>query len=88
MNSQIAKDIQIIASNLEGVVNFSSISWSQSLICKKGESINDLLFIKKIRGIYFYTSRSSMELICFLKRKNEFPCYVVCENSNEVYELK
>ena len=51
-----AKDIATISTALDGIVEFQSIEFSQILITEHGQSINDLQYVNKIRGIYFYTS--------------------------------
>jgi hypothetical protein len=83
-----SQDIVEIATKLSGKVEINSISKSQVLPCEKGESVNDLLFIDKKFGLWFYTSRSEFNNICYLKQSKSFPTYVVCELSNSVYELK
>lgn len=84
----MASDIVAISIALDGVVNFESIAFSQILITEHGQSINDLMFVQKIRGIYFYTSRSAMEsAVCHLTNA-KLPTYVVCADSKNVYELK
>jgi hypothetical protein len=84
-----AKDIATISTALDGIVEFQSIEFSQILITEHGQSINDLQYVKKIRGIYFYTSRSKVEnIVCALWRNETLPTYVVCADSKNVYELK
>lgn len=84
----MARDIVTISIALDGVVNFESIAFSEILITEHGQSINDLMFVQKIRGIYFYTSRSAMEsIVCHLTNA-KLPTYVVCVDSKNVYELK
>lgn len=83
-----AKDIATISTALDGIVEFQSIEFSQILITEHGQSINDLQYVNKIRGIYFYTSRSAMEsVVCHLTNA-KLPTYVVCADSKNVYELK
>lgn len=83
-----AKDIATISTALDGIVEFQSIEFSQILITEHGQSINDLQYVNKIRGIYFYTSRSAMEsAVCHLTNA-KLPTYVVCADSKNVYELK
>lgn len=83
-----ATDIQEICAALDGVVNFESITFSQRLICAHGESINDLQYVDKIRGIYFYTSSHMItRTVCHLANE-KLPTYVCCPNSKNVYELK
>ena len=81
------QDIAEIATKLAGTVEFDSISVSQVLPCEKGESVNDLKFIDKKFGIWFYTSRRHFDNLCYNKHQ-KFPVYVVCEGSKAVYEIK
>lgn len=82
-----AADIAEIATKLDGKVDFSQITFNQILIKEKGESVNDLLFIDRKFGLWFYTSKSDIDGICYLT-KGKFPTLVVCEGSNVVYEIK
>lgn len=59
-----ATDIMEIAAALDGKVDFQQISFNQVLTTDHGKSVNDLLFVAKKWGIYFYTSRSSYDCIC------------------------
>lgn len=81
-----ATDIAEISALLDGKVEFQTISFNQVLTTDHGKSINDLLFVAKKFGVWFYTSRSEYDNICFLN-KQQFPTYVVCEGSNNVYEI-
>lgn len=83
-----AADIALIASKLDGKVDFSSISFNQILMCEKGQNMNALYFIDKKFGLWFYTERDCIDNLCYPKRDRKFPTYVVCENSNHVYEIK
>lgn len=56
-----ATDIAEIAALLDGKVDFQQISSNQVLTTEHGKSINDLLFVSKQFGIWFYTSRSAFE---------------------------
>lgn len=83
-----ATDIAEIAALLDGKVDFQQISFNQVLTTEHGKSINDLLFVFKQFGIWFYTSRSAFESdVCGMNKK-PLPTYVVCEGSNNVYEIK
>lgn len=82
-----ATDLLEIAAALDGKVDFQKIQFSQVLIVEKGESVNDLLFVAKKWGVYFYTSRSSFNNICYLSSKNEFPTLVVAPGSKNVYQI-
>lgn len=84
----IATDIAEIAQKLDGKVNFESIKFSQVIFADRKETgVNDLLFIGKEFGLYFYTSRSAVENICFLK-KQQMPTYVATESTCNIYEIK
>lgn len=87
MNDRKVKDIALIASLLDGKVNFKKIEWSQILPCKQGENMNDLRFLDKKFGVYFYTSRASLDKLCFLNNK-DIPTYVVCEESKNVFKIE
>lgn len=76
-----------IAAALDGKVEFQTISFNQVLTTDHGKSMNDLLFVAKKFGIWFYTSRSQYDDICLLGAK-QMPTYVVCEGSKNVYEIK
>lgn len=54
---------------------------------KHGESFNDLHFIGKKHGVYFYTSRTSLDRLCYLNNK-DIPTYVVCEESKNVFKIE
>lgn len=56
-----ATDIAEICTLLDGKVDFQTISFNQVLTTDHGKSINDLLFVSKQYGIWFYTSRSAFE---------------------------
>lgn len=88
-----ATDLAEIAAALDGKVEFQNIQFSQILTTEHGQSQNDLLFIGRKFGVYFYTSRSSFDAIFYLmtKHKPQFalsmPTYVVCEGSKNVYQI-
>ena len=84
----IATDIAEIAQKLDGKVNFESIKFSQIIFEDKKETgVNDLLFIGKKFGIYFYTSRAAVESICYLEKK-KMPTYVATESTCNIYEIE
>lgn len=82
-----ADDISDISDVLKGKIEFSYIKFDQVLTKEHGESVNDLFFIDKKFGLWFYTSRSAIDNICYLIA-DKFPTYVVCEGSKNVYEIK
>lgn len=84
----IATDIAEIAQKLDGHVNFESIKYSQQIFDTfKETGVNDLYFIGKKFGLYFYTSSSAIENICFLK-KQKMPTYVSTESTCNIYEIE
>lgn len=84
-----AADIAEIATKLDGKVEFSSIVYSQQLVDEKyrENGVNDLHFIGKKFGLWFYTSRAALDSLCYLNKSN-FPTLVLCENSLSIYEIK
>lgn len=69
-----ATDIAEIASKLDGKVKFSSIIYSQQMLSEKYREtgVNDMYFIGKKFGLWFYTSRAALDSLCYLQKK-EFP---------------
>ena len=84
-----ATGIAEIASKLDGKVKFSSIIYSQQMLSEKYREtgVNDMYFIGKKFGLWFYTSRAALDSLCYLQKK-EFPTWVLCENSLSLYEIK
>lgn len=84
----IATEIAEIAQKLDGRVNFESIKYSQQILeGYKETGVNDLFYIGKKFGIYFYTSRAAVDNICFLK-KQKMPTYVATESTCNIYEIE
>lgn len=84
----IATDIAEIAQRLDGHVDFKSIKHSQLIFENYKETgVNDLYFIGKKFGLYFYTSRASVESICYLEKK-KMPTYVATESTCNIYEIE
>lgn len=84
----IATDIAEIAQKLDGNVNFESIKYSQMIFeSYKEKGVNDLFFVGKKFGLYFYTSRAAVENVCFLK-KQKMPTYVATESTCNIYEIE
>ena len=67
-----AADIAEIATKLDGKVEFSSIVYSQQLMDEKYREtgVNDLHFIGKKFGLWFYTSRVDLDNLCYLYKTN------------------
>lgn len=84
-----AADIAEIASKLDGKVEFSTIVYSQQMLSEKYREtgVNDMYFIGKKFGLWFYTSRAALDSLCYLNKPN-FPTWVLCENSLSLYKIK
>jgi hypothetical protein len=83
-----ATDIAEIATKLDGKVKFSSIIYSQQMLeGYRDTGVNDMYFIGKKFGLWFYTSRAALDNLCYLQ-KSDFPTWVLCENSLSLYEIK
>jgi hypothetical protein len=84
-----AADIAEIANKLDGKVEFSTIVYSQQMLSEKYREtgVNDMYFIGKKFGLWFYTSRAALDSLCYLNKPN-FPTWVLCENSLSLYEIK
>lgn len=80
-------DILEIAAALDGKINFTDIKFSQVLPCAHGEGVNDLKFIRKQHGVFFYTSRTAFENMTNLVAP-KFDILVCCEGSKNLYQLK
>lgn len=84
----IATDIAEIAQRLDGHVDFKSIRHCQLIFedCKE-TGVNDMYFIGKKFGLWFYTSRAALDSLCYLQNP-KFPTWVLCENSLSLYEIR
>ncbi|WP_178572437.1 hypothetical protein [Bacteroidales bacterium] len=84
-----ATDIAEIATKLDGKVKFSSIIYSQQMLSEKYREtgVNDMYFIGKKFGLWFYTSRAALDNLCYLQNP-KFPTWVLCENSLSLYEIR
>lgn len=89
MNTRFTQDIAIIANNLNGHVEFSNIMFDQVLLGEeyREESVNNVVFVKKAYGVYFYTTRTAMENMVMLNTPKEMPVMVGCENSLNLYKI-
>lgn len=83
------KDIETIANALTGRVEFSSIKFDQVLLSEeyRESNVNDIVFIKKAYGIYFYTRRSALDAITELRATKNMPVLVGCSESTNLYEI-
>lgn len=84
----IATDIAEIAQRLDGHVDFKSIRHCQLIFedCKE-TGVNDMYFIGKKFGLWFYTSWAALDSLCYLQNP-KFPTWVLCENSLNLYEIR
>lgn len=84
-----ATDIAEIATKLDGKVEFSSIIYIQQMLSEefRETGVNDMCFIGKKFGLWFYTSRAALNSLCYLQ-KPKFPTWVLCENSLSLYEIR
>lgn len=89
MNTTFAQDIAKIANALNGKVEFSHIEFDQVLLGEeyREQSVNDIVFVKKAYGVYFYIRRSEMEAMVMLKRPKEMTVLVGCDGSNRLYRI-
>ena len=84
----IATYIAEIAQRLDGHVDFKSIRHCQLIFedCKE-TGVNDMYFIGKKFGLWFYTSWAALDSLCYLQNP-KFPTWVLCENSLSLYEIR
>lgn len=84
------KNIAEIAQKLEGYMDIHSIAFSQKILdsVEHGKDFNHIMFVKKVRGVYFYTCKSTFESIVINKSNSKLPTYVAHEGSKSLYEIK
>ena len=83
------KNIAQIATNLlNSEIEYTSITEKPFVLpCNPGDNLNNYLFVKRAFDLYFYTEKSMLADMLFLK-KDSIPTYVVLPGSNKMYELK
>lgn len=88
MNTTFVQDIATIANLLNGNVEFSNIKFNQKLLGEeyREKNVNNIVFVKKVYGVYFYTTLSAMESMIMLSGKG-MPVLVGCDNSLNLYEI-
>ena len=88
MNTINVKDIATIANKLDGKINFSKIEFDQCLLSEeyREKSVNNIVFVKKQYGVYFYTKRTAMDDMIMLKNV-EMPVLVGVDGSNNLYRI-
>ena len=86
---QYVNDIAVIAARLEDRINFSGIEFSQCLMGEeyREKDVNDIHFVRKENGVYFYTSKWAIEKITMLQ-KVEVPVLVGHDGSLNLYRIK
>lgn len=88
MNTNFVKDIATIADALNGIIEFSNIEFDQCLLGEeyREKDVNNIVFVKKAYGVYFYTKKTAMEDMIMLKG-NEMPVLVGCAESCNLYRI-
>lgn len=86
---QYVSDIAVIAARLEGRINFSGIVFDQCLISEeyREKDVNDILFVRKENGVYFYTSKWAIERITMMQHV-EIPVLVGWDGSLNLYQIQ
>lgn len=89
MITKNTSEIMSLIMKLSGHIEINSITFSQKLLNEKyrESGANDLVFINKMYGVYFYTSRSEMEKMCHLQIQ-KLPVYVGIDGTLSIYEIK
>ena len=88
MNTNFVKDIATIANALNGKVEFSCIEFDQCLLGEeyREKNFNNIVFVKKAFGVYFYTKRTALDDVIMLK-DCEIPVLVGCAESCNLYQI-
>lgn len=89
MTTETTNDMATILTRLSGRIEIRGIKFNQMLLSEKYREtgVNDLVFVKKMYGVYFYTSRSEMEKMCHLQAQ-KLPVYVGIEGTLSIYEIR
>ena len=85
-----ASIIAEIAQKLDGKVDFSMIRYDQKLMSEEYREgyVNDIQFIGKRYGVYFYTSRIKLEASVMGNEKKELPTLVGVDGTLELFLIK
>lgn len=88
MNTEHVIDIAAIAERLEGKVDFCRIEFDQRLMGEeyREKNVNNIVFVKKAYGVYFYTKRTAMDAMVMLE-KVEMPVLVGIKESDALYRI-
>lgn len=85
-----ASIITEIAQKLDGKVHFSMIRYDQQLLSEEYREgyINDIQFIGKRYGLYFYTSRIKLEASVMENKEKELPTLVGVDGELALFLIK
>lgn len=88
MNTNFVKDIATIANALNGKIKFANIEFDQCLLGEeyREKDANNIIFVKKAYGVYFYTKKTAMDDMIMLK-ENVMPVLVGCAESCNLYRI-
>ena len=70
-------------------IEFSNIEFDQCLLGEeyREKDFNDIVFVKKAYGVYFYTKKTAMIDMIMLIKRNEMPVLVGCAESCNLYRI-
>ena len=86
-----ASIIAEIAQKLDGKVDFSMIRYDQNLISEEYKEkgwVNDIQYIGKRYGVYFYTSKMKLEAYVMGNEKEELPKLVGVDGTLRLFLIK
>lgn len=86
-----ASIIAEIAQKLDGKVDFSMIRYDQQLLSEEYKEkgwVNDIQYIGKRYGLYFYTSKMKLEASVMGNEKEDLPTLVGVEGTLELFLIK
>lgn len=86
-----ASIIAEIAQKLDGKVDFSMIRYDQNLISEEYKEkgwVNDIQYIGKRYGVYFYTSKMKLEESVMGNEKEELPTLVGVDGTLRLFLIK
>lgn len=85
-----ASIIAEIAQKLDGKVDFSMIRYDQNLLSEEYREgyVNDIQYIGKRYGVYFYTSKMKLEASVMGNEKEELPTLVGVDGTLRLFLIK
>lgn len=86
-----ASIIAEIAQKLDGKVDFSMIRYDQKLVSEEYKEqgwVNDIQYIGKRYGVYFYTSKMKLEASVMGNEKEELPTLVGVDGTLRLFLIK